>query len=282
MLDATLFASDAEPEVCWDGALRRRDSPRPETAGSAMAQSSLKEAGNADPGQTGVEISTFTAFQAKCPLTRISRLTMERSKAPVGAGGKMAILPSSGFALVALLAGAFLDIRTPAVADETPERRPAVVRLTPDVICEVLAKTAASNGLPVDFFTRLIWQESRFKPDAVSPAGAQGIAQFMPQTARMRGLEDPFDPLEAIAKSAELLRDLNQDLGNFGLAAAAYNAGPARVRDWMSARRALPRETNAYVLFVTGHPIEDWSSPPIPDMSVLEHVPCDQFAAAFP
>ena len=57
-----------------------------------------------------------------------------------------------------------------------------------------------------DAEARLIWQESRFRPEAVSHAGAQGVAQFMPGTARMRGLADPFEPREAIAKSAELLQ----------------------------------------------------------------------------
>jgi soluble lytic murein transglycosylase-like protein len=60
---------------------------------------------------------------------------------------------------------------------------------------------------------------------AVSRAGAQGVAQFMPATARWRCLADPFDSLEAIAQSAKLLRDLGREFGNLGLAAAAYNAG---------------------------------------------------------
>src|SRR5262245_47159499 len=95
----------------------------------------------------------------------------------------------------------------------------------PASLCEVLAKAAANHDLPADFFIRLIWQESRFKADAVSPAGAQGVAQFMPATARLRQLENPFDPLEAITKSAQLLRDLRREFGSLGLAAAAYNAG---------------------------------------------------------
>ena len=62
---------------------------------------------------------------------------------------------------------------------------------------------------------------------AVSRAGAQGVAQFMPATAKWRGLADPFDPLEAIAQSAKLLRDLRREFGNLGLAAAAYKLDPA-------------------------------------------------------
>jgi len=126
-------------------------------------------------------------------------------------------------------------------------------------ICDVLAAAAAENDLPVDFFARLIWQESRFDPTAVSRAGAQGVAQFMPATASARGLADPFDPIQAIAHSAKLLRDLRREFGNLGLAAAAYNAGPGRVRGWLAGRRGLPRETDAYVRIVTGQSPEQWA-----------------------
>ena len=112
---------------------------------------------------------------------------------------------------------------------------------------------------PVAALALLIWQESRFDPTAVSRAGAQGVAQFMPATANSRGLADPFDPIESIAHSAKLLRDLRRELGNLGLAAAAYNAGPGRVRDWLAGRRGLPRETDAYVRLVTGQSPEQWA-----------------------
>jgi len=144
-------------------------------------------------------------------------------------------------------------------------------------LCGALATAAAANDLPVDFFTRLIWQESRFKPDAVSRAGAQGIAQFMPTTARWRGLENPFNPLDAIAKSGELLRGLRGEFGNLGLAAAAYNAGSGRVHDWLGGRRPLPRETRAYVQIVTGRSADDWAkgeSNPV-EMPAAEAVPCN-------
>jgi len=126
-------------------------------------------------------------------------------------------------------------------------------------LCEALATAAVTNDLPVDFFTRLIWQESRFRPDAVSSKGAQGIAQFMPETARLSGLEDPFDPLQAIVKSAELLRSLRDEFGNLGLAAAAYNAGAGRVHGWLGEGRPLPQETRAYVRIVTGRAADEWT-----------------------
>ena len=127
-----------------------------------------------------------------------------------------------------------------------------------ETICPLMEKEARLNGLSPSSFVRLIWRESAFRPNAVSPKGAQGIAQFMPATARERGLEDAFDPLSAISHSARLLADHVRAFGNFGLAAAAYNAGPERVRAWLGGRRQLPAETQAYVLFVTGHAAERW------------------------
>lgn len=143
-------------------------------------------------------------------------------------------------------------------ATQANESRPSV-----DEICRTLAQAAADNDLPEEFFTRLIWQESRFDPAAVSPAGAQGIAQFMPQTAAKRGLANAFEPLQALRESASYLRELRATFrGNLGLAAAAYNAGPGQVEAWLSGRRRLPGETLAYVLIITGHSAQTWASQP--------------------
>ena len=96
-------------------------------------------------------------------------------------------------------------------------------------LCGIVEASAKAEGLPADFFTKLIWRESSFRPNAVSPAGAQGVAQFMPGTANERGLIDPFDPASAIPASARFLNELKLRFGNLGLAAAAYNAGPRRL-----------------------------------------------------
>ncbi len=127
-----------------------------------------------------------------------------------------------------------------------------------DDLCEVLEEIAGEFDIPAPLFTRLIWQESRFRNDTVSRAGAQGMAQFMPRTAELRGLEDPFDPLQALPASADFLRDLVEQFGNFGLAAAAYNGGPTRVRNWLAGRGTLPQETRDYVIKITGRPAEHW------------------------
>lgn len=130
-------------------------------------------------------------------------------------------------------------------------------------ICLLVEAAARANGLPVEFFARVIWQESRFRPDEVGPLTrsgnrARGIAQFMPRTAQERRLLDPFDPVQALPKSAEFIRELRDQFGNLGLAAAAYNAGPQRVRDWMAGKRAIPGETRHYVSVITGRSIDEW------------------------
>ena len=136
---------------------------------------------------------------------------------------------------------------------------------TAEAICLLVELAAQAHGLPFEFFARLIWQESRFQPNAVGPMTrngqrAQGIAQFMPGTASERGLFDPFDPVSALPKAAEFLEELHRSFGNLGLAAAAYNAGPRRVRDWLDGRSGLPAETRNYVIKITGRSAEEWAA----------------------
>jgi Transglycosylase SLT domain/SPOR domain len=156
------------------------------------------------------------------------------------------------------------------------------VESTETSLCRLIESAARTQSLPVAFLTRLIWQESSFRPNAVSPAGAQGIAQFMPRTADERGLANPFDPEEAIPKSAELL--LRRRFGNFGLAAAAYNAGPARVAKWLAGDGTLPAETRDYILTVTRHPAEDWiggaASETLSAGAISAQLSCSQTAAS--
>jgi hypothetical protein len=165
-----------------------------------------------------------------------------------------------------------------------------ITRGDPVSICQLVEAAAAASRLPLAFFARVIWQESRFRSDAVGPVTrsgrrAQGIAQFMPMTAAERLLRNPFDPVEALPKSAEFLRELADQFGNLGLAAAAYNAGPGRVRDWLAGRRTLPSETQAYVRIVTGRRAEDWR--PHVTLSTLNvtipaDMPCEKIAAKPP
>jgi hypothetical protein len=136
---------------------------------------------------------------------------------------------------------------------------------TREAICLMVESAARAANLPLEFFARVIWQESRFRSDAVGPVTrsgqrAQGIAQFMPGTASERQLLDPFDPVQALPKSAEFLSELREQFGNLGLAAAAYNAGPRRVQEWLAGTGYMPQETRNYVYAITGSTVEDWAA----------------------
>jgi hypothetical protein len=135
---------------------------------------------------------------------------------------------------------------------------PSAMEPLDQAVCRTIERSAQAAHLPVDFMTRVIWRESSFRAGVVSRAGAEGIAQFMPSTAAARGLSDPFDPEQAIPKAARFLADLRQRFGNLGIAAAAYNAGEARVSNWLHGQGGLPAETRAYVRFVTGRSPEEW------------------------
>lgn len=177
------------------------------------------------------------------------------------------------------------DLRPTIPAGEAAPRDNASNAADPSSICQMIESAAAANGLPVAFFARVIWQESRMKPQAVGPRTrngqrAQGIAQFMPMTAAERRLWDPFDPVQALPKSAEFLRELRAQFGNLGLAAAAYNAGPQRIRDWLAGKRTLPSETEAYVRKITGHAAQEWARPrqQSATLTIPAEIPCVETA----
>jgi hypothetical protein len=158
------------------------------------------------------------------------------------------------------------SVEEQATPPEPQERNEARDNDTREAICLMVESAANANDLPLEFFARLIWQESRFQSDAIGPTTrsgehAQGIAQFMPGTASGRRLLDPFDPVQALPKSAEFLSELRNQFGNLGLAAAAYNAGPRRVQEWLAGRGAMPPETRNYVTAITGSTVEDWAVP---------------------
>jgi Transglycosylase SLT domain/SPOR domain len=191
-----------------------------------------------------------------------------------------------GVVLCATVAVLVLPMATVSAEDNTPAMtnvaRPSVEELatngdpvkptetagdadTREAMCLMIESAAKSQNLPVEFFARVIWQESRFQSDAVGPVTrngqrAQGIAQFMPGTANERRLLDPFDPVQALPKSAEFLNELRNQFGNLGLAAAAYNAGPRRVQDWLAGSGGMPQETRHYVLVITGSTVDDWAA----------------------
>ena len=180
---------------------------------------------------------------------------------------------------VAAPAAAFEDPRIPdragPLAETTrPLPRSPGARCSPDGracvaldtyladVCRLIEAAAREHALDENFFARLLWKESLFEASAVSPAGAQGIAQFMPGTAKLRGVADAFNPAEALYASAAYLAELSQDYGNIGLAAAAYNAGEAGLERFLATKSGLPAETRAYVAAITGYPVETWRDAP--------------------
>jgi len=152
-----------------------------------------------------------------------------------------------------------------------------------DPNCQALVNAAAAHNVPLEFFVRLIRQESNFDPYSVSHKGAQGIAQFMPTTARWRGLSDPFEPQQALHESARWLGELRTQFGNLGLAAAAYNAGPRRVLEWLGGRGNLPGETRAYVRAITGRSAEEWARGNVDEpVDSPKQLPCEQLMNRLP
>jgi hypothetical protein len=172
--------------------------------------------------------------------------------------------------LIFASAGTDLEVNETAGLDTQNETAHAVASV--DDLCNALYTSAQNNDLPVPFFANLIWQESRLRADDVSRKGAQGIAQFMPETAVEKGLANPFDPMQAIPASARFLRELRLQFGNLGFVAAAYNAGAHRVADWLMHRSSLPQETRTYVVRVTGLSVEAWGNMPV-DNAALTFVP---------
>jgi len=181
----------------------------------------------------------------------------------------------------ALIVCAFAATAVPVGGSAHAEDAAAPQPPTAEDICHAVEEDAAANELPVEFFARVIWQESRFNARAVSRKGAQGIAQFMPRTADWRGLADPFDPIAALSHSAAYLRELRQKFGNLGLAAAGYNAGPGRVSEWLAGKSALPGETRNYVAIITGWTADEWASPTPPqtaETTIPQGIPCTRLA----
>jgi soluble lytic murein transglycosylase-like protein len=126
----------------------------------------------------------------------------------------------------------------------------AIPAFVPERYVAPISRAAQRWNVSATLLAAQLQQESGFDPTAVSPAGARGIAQFMPATGAAYGLHDPFDPEAAIDAQAHLMDDLLRRFGAVPLALAAYNAGPAPV----AACGCVPSipETTAYVAAILG------------------------------
>jgi soluble lytic murein transglycosylase-like protein len=126
----------------------------------------------------------------------------------------------------------------------------AIPTFVPERFAPAISKAAQRWNVSAALISAQIYAESNFNPFARSPAGAQGISQFMPGTARGYGLSNPFDPEASIDAQAHLMHDLLRRFAEVPLALAAYNAGPVPV----AACGCVPpyQETRAYVAKILG------------------------------
>ncbi len=141
--------------------------------------------------------------------------------------------------------------------------------------CYAMEVFTKRHGLDPHFFARLIWQESRFDPHARSPVGAEGIAQFMPYTAKRRGLHDSYNPAEALEHSAQYLAEMAGKYGSLGMAAVGYNGGEGRAQGLIDGSGGLMQETVDYVRIITGVPHQNWLEEPLPapDLRLSKSLP---------
>ena len=253
------------------GRLIEQNSSANATGVSAVEKSTtgvaIDDAPAGGPAETTKQLIEFDAV-AIAPIPPQEKVSLPELPAPL-AGNSLAALDA--------VADGF-DIN-PARPIPLPPRR----AVPHTAVCEALASAAETNDVPTPFFIRLIWQESGFRQNVISSAGAQGVAQFMPTTAAEHGLADPFNPLQAVRASARFLRELIHQFGNVGLAAAAYNAGPRRVQDWLDKKGKLPEETQNYVERITGRKAEQWKvkTAAAAPLRVPARAPCQREAGLY-
>src|SRR4051794_5029202 len=202
--------------VIWQAASRLMPPTEPPAPTVASEDVAAVAGAPASPPPEAVESAEPWGVKVRPILTAAAfAYTRNHPAAPLSAKSFAALANSEQ---PGVLAFAPIDEPDPIVMQlRTPSR---------DSLCSAIVAAARANDLPIPFFANLIWQESSFRSKTVSPAGALGIAQFIPETAIEHGLMNPFEPVHALFASGKLLRKLYDKFGNLGLAAAAYNAGP--------------------------------------------------------
>jgi soluble lytic murein transglycosylase-like protein len=191
-------------------------------------------------------------------------------------------------AAVALLAGRIVH------ADPAST---SAAQVAPDPVAAPVAEAAQRSGIPASWIRAVMQAESGGDERAVSPKGAMGLMQIMPETWATLRLRyslgaDPFDPHDNILAGAAYLRELHDRYGSPGFL-AAYNAGPARYEDHLATGQPLPAETRAYVALLaplTGTGAIDetamvdiaarsWTEAPLFAVRADDHTRADQPAA---
>jgi hypothetical protein len=233
-------------------------------------------------------IATGTAVAAPLPETSAVQSNSRDASADPVANAKVTPVQSAARDLTGVKDDTKLPVEPDATVEAKPPAKPATVvnpQPVPEIsraeFCSTLVASAEKHNVPVSLFANLIWQESRFKPQAVSPVGALGVAQFMPRVAEEVGLKNPFNPLEALPAAARFFKGLVERFGSLGLATAAYNAGSGRVGNWLAKRsKGLPKETQNYVRVITGQSVDHWRSPTAhaATFALARNLPCRQEA----
>jgi soluble lytic murein transglycosylase-like protein len=283
--------------VTWTGATASdQNYPREEFSGISVVE---KRATAALQAGSGADDNAASAnVEAVKPAEVVKSVAIAEAAKPAAAAedAKPAAAVEVIASVVTPVSNAPIEIPAQENLDQAlePEAKPAPIPLPPvakpvvhrsrQEVCDSVTQAAGRNNLPLPFFIRLLFQESGFKPGVVSAAGAEGVAQFMPGTSAQMGLDNPFDPLQAIPAAARLLRNLFDQFGNLGLAAAAYNAGPGRIQSWMNKNSKLPEETQGYVKIITGRAAETWKTAAAagsPEMRLPRRAPCQEEAGLY-
>lgn len=192
----------------------------------------------------GVGLAIGPAAEARADVLELGAEGARWVAGPLA--GRAAVTEPAGTA--APLSADFADLpQLPDVAIADPARHAAGI---PPRYAAKIAELAERFDLSPSLLEALVWQESRWRENAVSPVGARGLAQLMPGTARYLGVnsEDPFQNLEGGARY--LREQIDRFGGDLEKALAAYNAGPGRVER----ARGIPaiRETRHYVAAIMG------------------------------
>jgi hypothetical protein len=187
----------------------------------------------ASPGHVGIYVGNGQMIDAPHTGT-----TVQVQSVPAGqVVAVRRVLPSGAGTTPAILTGASVGA---SGGGSTQMGNVAV----PAAYAGTIAQAASSNGIPPSLLAALLYHESRFEPNVVSSAGAEGIAQFMPATAAGMGV-DPTNPTQSIEGAARLLGSYTREFGSYADALAAYDAGASAVERY----GGIPpyAETQAYV-----------------------------------
>lgn len=191
---------------------------------------------SSNSAQAGSSTSGSSMFQQMLNETLSNQLQEQSYQAKLGSVSQMLPLLNTSNYLMNKSAVSYITKTSPVPAAESPSSS----------IDQIISRAADKYNLPKKLINAVIRQESNFNPDAVSHAGASGLMQLMPATARGLGVTDVFDPEQNVFAGTKYLRQMMDKYnGNLELALAAYNAGPGNVDKY----NGIPpfKETMQYV-----------------------------------